>query len=214
MNITRAWCGIVLAAGKGQRFDASGERNKLLQLLPSGLTVAGSSAKNLLAVLPHSLAVLPPSAWTNSNTHASTASLAALLASAGCEIAIRPVIGSEDSADRQDGMANSLVHGLRQSPADCAGWVIALADMPYVQPESIAAILTALQNGADIAVPVCQGRRGNPVGFSRRYLPQLLALTGDQGARALLNMYPVTEVLVNDPGIFQDIDIPEDLSSG
>jgi molybdenum cofactor cytidylyltransferase len=111
-------------------------------------------------------------------------------------------------------MASSLVHGLRQSPADCAGWVIALADMPYVQPESIAAILTALQNGADIAVPVCQGRRGNPVGFSRRYLPQLLALTGDQGARALLNMYPVTEVPVNDPGIFQDIDIPEDLSSG
>jgi molybdenum cofactor cytidylyltransferase len=55
------------------------------------------------------------------------------------------------------------------------------------------------------------GRRGNPVGFGRVHLAALLALSGDQGARRLLQSCPVTEVAVADPGIFQDIDTPADL---
>ncbi len=104
------------------------------------------------------------------------------------------------------------MHALQHAPADSAGWVIALADMPFVQAESIAAIVQALNNGAGIAVPTYQGRRGNPVGFSRQYLPQLLALTGDQGARSLFKIFPVTEVAVNDAGILRDIDVPDDLA--
>jgi molybdenum cofactor cytidylyltransferase len=56
-----------------------------------------------------------------------------------------------------------------------------------------------------------QGKRGNPVGFDRRHLPQLLALEGDQGARGILKQYPVQEVDVDDAGILQDIDTPQDL---
>jgi molybdenum cofactor cytidylyltransferase len=55
------------------------------------------------------------------------------------------------------------------------------------------------------------GRRGNPVGFGRVHLAALLALEGDQGARRLLQTCPVTEVPVEDPGIFRDIDTPADL---
>lgn len=187
------WQGILLAAGRGLRFDISGERDKLLQTLPSGLSVARSSAIHLCKVLPNSLAVV-----------SETASLLDTeLREAGCCITY--------CADAADGMANSLVHGLRQSTPDCKGWVIALADMPFVRPESIAAVLLALQQGAGIAVPVFQGQRGNPVGFSRKYLPDLLALKGDQGARGLLKMYPVTQVEVDDPGILRDIDLPDDL---
>lgn len=193
MNNAKFWQGILLAAGKGERFDASGNLNKLLQLLPSGMTVAGGSAKNLLSALPTTLAVIS----IDGN------SLAALLQSAGCEITICP--------DAQNGLANSLVHALQHVANDSAGWVIALADMPFVQTESIAAIVQALNNGAGIAVPTYQGKRGNPVGFSRQYLPQLLALKGDQGARSLLKVFPVTEVVVNDDGILKDIDVPEDL---
>ena len=191
----KSWQGILLAAGSGKRFDASGSRNKLLQLLPSGMTVAGSSAKNILSVLPGTLAVI--SAKGNP--------LAELLASAGCEITICP--------DAQNGLANSLVHALQHASVDSTGWVIALADMPFVQAESVAAIVQALNSGAGIAVPTYQGKRGNPVGFSREYLPQLLALKGDQGARSLLKIFPVTEVAVNDAGILQDIDLPQDLIS-
>ena len=194
MNNAKSWQGILLAAGSGKRFDASGSRNKLMQLLPSGMTVAGSSAKNILSVLPGTLAVI--SAKGNL--------LAELLTSAGCEITICP--------DAQNGLASSLVHALQHASVDSAGWVIALADMPFVQVESVAAIVQALNSGAGITVPTYQGKRGNPVGFSRQYLPQLLALTGDQGARSLLKTFPVTEVAVNDAGILKDIDVPEDLA--
>jgi molybdenum cofactor cytidylyltransferase len=56
-----------------------------------------------------------------------------------------------------------------------------------------------------------RGQRGNPVGFSRDYLPQLLALEGDQGARGILKHAPVTELEVDDSGILQDVDTPADL---
>lgn len=189
----KSWHGILLAAGRGKRFDASGNLNKLMQLLPSGMTVAGSSARNMLSVLPTTIAVIPPGGN----------SLGLLQELVGCEITI--------CSDAQNGLASSLVHALRHSLDDSAGWIIGLADMPFVQPESIAAIVQALNNGAGIAAPTYQGKRGNPVGFSREYLPQLLALTGDQGARGLLKAFPVTEVAVNDAGILKDIDLPQDL---
>lgn len=49
--------GILLAAGRGRRFDPSGTRNKLLQPLPNGEPVAVASARALLAVLPKVIAV-------------------------------------------------------------------------------------------------------------------------------------------------------------
>ena len=72
-------------------------------------------------------------------------------------------------------------------------------------PPSLA-VADALRHDADIAQPIHQGQRGNPVGFGRRHLPQLLALGGDQGARSLLKTHPVVEVAVDDAGILQDID--------
>lgn len=110
-------------------------------------------------------------------------------------------------------MAHSLVHGIQQSLVDVDAWMIALADMPAIRPDSIHALLQALQAGADIAVLVYQGRRGHPVGFSRLYLTELLRLEGDQGARSLLSRFPVTEVVVDDPGILLDIDTTLDLDA-
>ncbi|HTD06994.1 nucleotidyltransferase family protein [Undibacterium sp.] len=192
MTKSADWMGILLAAGKGARFDASGQQNKLMQALPSGDAVAVASAKKLLSVLPEVLAVVRPGAQ----------GLAAVLQAAGCQV--------HTCADAEQGMAASLVYGLQQS-GSCAGWIIALGDMPYVQAATLQAMLLALREGAGIVVPVHQGRRGNPVGFSHAYLPQLLALRGDQGARSLLARYPVTEVVVDDAGIHRDIDTRADL---
>lgn len=192
MTTSADWMGILLAAGKGARFDASGKQNKLMQALPSGDPVAVTGAKKLLSVLPEVLAVVRPGAED----------LAVALQAAGCRVQI--------CAEAEQGMASSLVHGLQQS-GDRAGWIVALADMPYVQAATLQAMLQALREGAGIVVPVNQGRRGNPVGFSHAYLPQLLALRGDQGARSLLKIYPVTEVVVDDAGIHRDIDVPSDL---
>jgi len=89
--------------------------------------------------------------------------------------------------------------------------VVALADMPWVRPQTIASLAAAIRAGAGIAQPLYRGQRGNPVAFSRRYLPQLQRLSGDQGARALLKTEAVEQIAVDDPGIVRDIDTPADL---
>jgi molybdenum cofactor cytidylyltransferase len=83
--------------------------------------------------------------------------------------------------------------------------------MPRVRESTIRALADAVAGGAGIAAPVSGGRRGNPVAFGAACLPALLALEGDEGARRILKQRPVTEVEVDDPGIFQDIDQPADL---
>lgn len=193
--------GILLAAGRGRRFDPLGRRNKLLQPLPGlgGDPVVAASARKLLSLLDTVIAVVPPD----------DGGLGALLSGLGCDVVVCP--------DADTGMAASLVHALRHSlghslqDGQPAAWLVALGDMPHVAPATLAALADALAAGADIAAPVLKGRRGNPVGFGRVHLAALLALEGDQGARRLLQTCPVTEVPVEDPGIFRDIDTPADL---
>lgn len=191
-------CGILMAAGRGRRFDPAGRHNKLLQVLPSGEPVVAASARKLLAAVPRVVAVVAPA----------DGGVAALLAGLGCEVTV--------CADADSGMAASLVHAIRVSlhaPAQAPGaWLVALGDMPHVAPATLAALRDALAAGAPIAAPVHAGRRGNPAGFGRVHLDALLALEGDQGARRLLQTCPVTELAVHDPGIFLDIDTPADLS--
>jgi molybdenum cofactor cytidylyltransferase len=185
--------GILLAAGRGFRFDPTGEKNKLLQPLSGGDLVAIASAKNLLSALPRVVAVVRPGATE----------LASQLGAVGCEIT--------ECAAAEHGMSQSLIQGIAMT-ADATGWVVALADMPFVRPKTIAQLATSVETGADIAVPAYQGRRGNPVAFSPLHMQRLLQLQGDQGARSLLKSFPVTEVDVDDPGVLRDIDAVSDLT--
>ncbi len=188
------YSGILLAAGMGKRFDPTGAQNKLLQVLPGGDSVVVMSARNLASALTRMLIVVP----TGSPV------LTAHLTAAGYPVT--------KCAQAATGMAASLVHGVRASPG-AAGWIIALADMPFVQPATMKKLLDALAQGADIAIPSYRGRRGNPVAFSSVHLDHLLQLSGDIGARMLLQQYPVQEVPVDDPGIHHDIDTLSDLKS-
>ncbi|HJU99784.1 MAG TPA: nucleotidyltransferase family protein [Burkholderiaceae bacterium] len=188
--------GVLLAAGRGRRFDPTGQRSKLLQPLAGGGTVAEASARQLLAVLPRVVAVVRPGEHV----------LAAALGALGCEVCVCP--------DADLGMAASLVHAIDYARG-AEGWLIALADMPFVQAATIASLAAAVDsvpNGAGIAAPVYRGQRGNPVAFGHAYLPLLLALEGDQGARAILRAHSVREVAVDDGGVLRDIDTPDDLA--
>jgi molybdenum cofactor cytidylyltransferase len=188
--------GIVLAAGRGRRFDPLRRRNKLLQALPEagGVPVVVASARKLLAVVDTVIAVVPPD----------DGGVGALLSAIGCELTVCP--------DADSGMAASLVYAIRHSlPHAPAAWLVALGDMPHVAPATLRLLTAALADGAPIAAPVMGARRGNPVGFGRVHLQALLALEGEQGARSLLQACPVTGVPVEDPGIFRDIDTPADL---
>ena len=186
--------GILLAAGRGRRFDPSGRHNKLLQALPDGVCVVAASARNMLAVLPRVVAVVRPG----------DGQIVAMLRELGCEVHV--------AEDADSGMGASLLHAILCTQ-DAHSWLIALGDMPHVRSHTIAALAGALAGGAAIVAPTFEGRRGNPVGFGRVHLPLLLALQGDQGARNLLRQHPVHEVDVADAGIVQDIDTRLDLAS-
>jgi molybdenum cofactor cytidylyltransferase len=193
MNAVANVVGILLAAGRGRRFDPLGARNKLLQPLGSGEPVVAASASTLLSVLPRVIAVVPPQ----------DGGVADALRALGCEVTL--------CAQADSGMAASLVNAIAYSLPQADAWLVALGDMPYVAPSTLRALLDALAGGAGIAAPVFEGRRGNPVAFSAVHLPALLALQGEHGARALLKTASVTEVAVDDPGILRDIDTPGDL---
>jgi molybdenum cofactor cytidylyltransferase len=190
--------GILLAAGRGSRFGG----DKLLAPLASpargvaaGTALAVAAARNLVAALPESVAVVRPG----------TVQLLRLLGAAGMRVV------ECESADA--GMGASLACGVGAT-ADAGAWVVALADMPWIDPATIVKVADALRAGATIAAPAVRGQRGHPVGFSRRHHAALAALTGDVGARGILevNAAQVRAVDVDDPGILADVDRPADLA--
>jgi molybdenum cofactor cytidylyltransferase len=111
-------------------------------------------------------------------------------------------------ADRHaEGMAESLKAGLAAMPGDWEGFLVVLGDMPFVRAGTLRRLAEALAAGADAVAPAFEGRRGNPAGFRRALVPQLMALAGDAGARG----WPVVLVAVDDPGVLRDIDRQSDL---
>ncbi len=120
-----------------------------------------------------------------------------------------------DNPDFADGLSTSLRAGLAALPADIDGAVVMLADMPQVDAALIDRLISAYdaEKGALIAVPVIDGKRGNPVLWSRRFFPELIALSGDMGARHLIGKYSeaVAEVPMTGTAALVDVDTPEAL---
>lgn len=112
------------------------------------------------------------------------------------------------AADATKGMGHSLASAMAHT-GTWNGALIALADMPFVQPETCTAIATRL-SADTMVVPFHRGQRGNPVGIGSRYFGELAALQGDQGARALFTRHAeaLIKLEVDDPGILKDVDTP------
>jgi len=183
--------GILLAAGAGRRFGT----DKLLQPLPGGEPMGVAAARNLVAAVGAGVAVV----------RAADSALAAALERTGLRVVVNP---------RTDaGIGGSLATGVAATP-DADGWLIALADMPWVEPATIAAVAAALAGGAALVAPAHEGRRGHPVGFATRWRKELLALTGDRGARDVLAAHPDELVLLptDDAGVLRDVDRVADLA--
>lgn len=184
--------GILLAAGGSTRFGS----NKLLHPLPDGTPIAVASLRNLRAVLPRVIAVVRPGA----------AELEPLLHADGAEVTVC------NGAD--DGMGTTLAHAVRVS-GNTGGWVVALADMPFIRPATIRAVAEKLAAGAQIVAPAWRGERGHPVGFAARFRDDLERLAGDAGARELLQAQTAALELIEcrDPGVVRDVDTPADLTA-
>jgi molybdenum cofactor cytidylyltransferase len=112
-----------------------------------------------------------------------------------------------------EGMGASLACAARAA-GKRSGYVVALADMPFIRPSSIAAVRAALEGGAALAAPYFRSRRGHPVGFAGEFHPQLVSLEGDEGARSVLEQHAsrMVKIPIGDPGVVRDIDRPDDLT--
>ncbi|MEW6176449.1 MAG: nucleotidyltransferase family protein [Pseudomonadota bacterium] len=186
-------CAIVLAAGQGSRYRAIGGADKLLAPSLSDAPappVLAATLANLRGVAERLLVVtradnLPLRDWLSAN-------------GADCEVL----------ALETRGLGHSLAQAVAQVPA-ARGWLVALGDMPYVQPRTLREIAAAIRED-NLVVPTYGSRPGHPRGIGSDHRDALLQLDGDRGAQVLFAAHPVLELALNDPGVLQDIDHPND----
>ena len=185
---------IVLAAGRSTRM---GGPNKLLEKI-SGKPLVRIAAEEALRSRASPVVVVTGHERTKVET-----------ALAG--LAVRLV----HNPDYAEGLSTSVKVGLATLSPEIEAAIICLGDMPQVT----GALIDRLVAGFDperntlVVVPTFGGKRGNPVLWSRRFFPELMALEGDVGARHLIGTYQevVTEVPVENAAAMTDVDTPDAL---
>jgi molybdenum cofactor cytidylyltransferase len=185
---------VVLAAGSGSRFGGG----KLLTAWDAGVLLEGALAAAFAAPVRSVTVVIGADAPA--------------VAAAARDFDPRTLI--VHAADYAEGMGASLRTGIASLPADAAGAFVFLGDMPRAPHAVLRPMAEAVVAGALAAAPVFAGRRGNPVLLSRALFPQLLALTGDAGARGVLQNLGDRLALVESPddGVLFDVDRISDLT--
>ncbi len=178
---------LVLAAGQGSRFGADKRR----ALLSDGRSLLQHSVEHALAVFDEVRVVARAGEDAD-----------ALGLPGACRIV--------PSLDAGLGMGHSLAAGAT-SLHDCDAQAVAivLGDMPWILPHTFRRLIEAAGQSV-IVVPRHQGQNGHPVLFGRDYWAELTTLTGDEGARSVLQRHRdrVVVLEVEDSGVLRDVDTP------
>lgn len=181
--------GILLAAGEGRRFGGA----KLLHPLADGRPMGLAALHALQGALTRVNAVVAPG----------QSALAALFTQAGAHVIVCPRAPT--------GIGASLACGVAAAPD--GAWLVALGDMPFILPQTMARVADAVANGAALAAPAYRGQRGHPVAFGHRFFADLRALRGDEGARRLIRAHAgeLHLIATDDAGVVLDVDTRADL---
>jgi molybdenum cofactor cytidylyltransferase len=184
--------GILLAAGLSRRFGS----NKLLHPLANGIPLVIHATRRLQKVLPRCLVVV------NAQDHATSE----LLESESVQVVF--------NNDTERGMGTSIACGVRAS-LHSHGWVIALADMPYLNASTIRSVAAGIRDRNSICAPLYGNQRGHPVGFGSAYAEELIDLSGNEGARRIIaaNRDCLELFATQDSGAIADIDYPQDINT-
>ncbi len=176
---------LMLAAGNSQRFGS----DKRLHQLADGTPMLVQTLRNLQRAVPSVVLVVKPGE-------------APLFAELLLREAPLTII---EAADAQAGMGASLACGIHHVDSDAV--LVMLADMPFIQPQTIAQVATALQLHP-VVVPEYRGRLGHPVGFRQQFFAQLAELRAEEGGKKILQRHAdsVKRLQVRDPGVIKDID--------
>ncbi len=188
--------GILLAAGRGLRFDPEQRRDKLLARLDSEQTVLHQSALRLHAWVDRLVVVTRPGR--------------ARVFQSFC-----PGLEADwvEASDADLGMGASLKAGVGALPPPVQGWLIGLADMPWILSPTYQKVRQALDHHCDVVRPVHGGRPGHPVGCASRVLEAVMSLPVSAGLGGMFHRsgLNVQQIEVSDPGCTRDIDHPTDL---
>ena len=106
-------------------------------------------------------------------------------------------------------MGDSIAAAVRAT-SQASGWLILPADLPLIQSDTLRRVAAALQDHA-VVLPIYQGQRGHPVGFSARCGAALCELSGERGAASVVRLFATFELMVDDVGCVSDIDTVDDL---
>ena len=183
--------GLVLAAGYGQRFGS----DKRLAKLADGNSLLRATVLRAQEAFSDVRVVL------KAEDDAQT-------------LAIPPGIQVVRAAQAKQGMGSSLAAGIQSlAHSQATAVAVLLGDMPWISVATLRQ-LRAQAHAEHIVVAYCEGQRGHPVLFGRRFWPELMQLQGDNGAKGLIATHAqqVIEVTLADSGILQDVDKPADLS--
>lgn len=176
---------IVLAAGSSKRFGT----DKRFYPLPSGKSMLSTTLEMLEPLFSERVLVLKPGEHEVAS-------------------AFRKHWQVVFASDAAKGMGHSLAAAM-PVVSHWQGAVIALADMPFVNPSSVVRIKAAVARNT-LVVPYCHDQRGNPVGIGSDYFQELAALQGDSGARQLMQQYSarIVRLDIDDEGLLKDLDSP------
>jgi molybdenum cofactor cytidylyltransferase len=182
--------GVVLAAGLSRRMG----QPKLL------MKVGGRAI--IRYVVESVLSGGVDSVWVV--TGADVEPIEAALAGIEVQIAVNPA--------PEEGQAGSVRTGIAALPPSVDAVLIALGDQPLLAPSIIPALLAARRTSPKLIVaPRYRDGQGNPVVFKREIFPELLRLTGDQGARPIIQKEPTrVEWVELDLPMPPDVDTPDD----
>jgi molybdenum cofactor cytidylyltransferase len=130
--------------------------------------------------------------------------------------AVRAALGDRPTLfvtaeDYADGLSRSLAAGIAAVPVDWSAALVCLGDMPRIEAELLRDLAAA---PGDVALPVFDGKRGNPVRWGRRHFARLQALSGDVGGKAVLaDAVMLSEVPAPSDAVLDDIDTPAALAA-
>lgn len=188
-----------MAAGAGRRFGGG----KLLAPWAGGALLDGALAAAFAAPIRRVILV------TGADRERVEAAARDFAARTGAEGRLLVV----HAEDHDEGMGASLRRAAAELPADCAGVFVFLGDMPRVPHAVLHGLAQAVRDGAPAAAPVFEGQRGHPALIGAALLPQLLTLSGDAGARAILKGLGERLALARAPddGVLFDVDERGDL---
>jgi molybdenum cofactor cytidylyltransferase len=191
-----AGCTLILAAGQGQRYRQHRGEDKLLA--PSRANDP-SATPILLATLQACAGLTERCVLVLSDAQPERIALAQQHA---------PALGIELLCISSRGLGHSLAQAA-EATESAPGWLVALADMPYIQSSTWQRMAQAIRPDA-LALPTFRGQRGHPRVIGSQYARQLRELDSDHGAQHLFILPAVKEIEVDDRGILLDVDVPAD----